>query len=85
MLRLAVGVLMTLAKPGLTLLMIVTASVHVVFRLPKMLWMTLTVLFPLTALYEQSAGPNCSMFVLSHSTHCLIEEAASFMCIIGYI
>ena len=68
MLRLTVSALIILVKLKLTLLMIVMAHVHEVFSLTKILWLTLTVVLPLTALYEQSAGQNCSLLVLSHSS-----------------
>ena len=57
-----------LVKLGLTLLINVTAHVHVVFRLTRILWLTLIVLFSLTALYEPSASQNCSLLVLSHAS-----------------
>ena len=56
-----------LAKLELTLLISVTAHVHVVFRLTRILWVTLIVLFSLTALHEPSASQNWSLSVLSHS------------------
>ena len=57
-----------LAKLELTLLIIVTAHVHVVFRLTRILWLTLIVSFSLTSLYEPSASQNCSLLVLSHAS-----------------
>ena len=56
-----------LAKLHLILLIIVTAHVHVVLRFTRILWLTLIVLFPLTAFYEPRASKNCSLLVLSHS------------------
>ena len=53
-----VSVMIILAKLELTLLIIVTADVHVELKLAEMLWLTLIVLFPLTALYEPSASQN---------------------------
>ena len=47
-----------LAKLKLTLLIIATANVHVLFRLMRIPWLTLIVFFPLTALYEPSASQN---------------------------
>ena len=52
----------------LNLLIIVTAHVHIVFRLTRILWLTLIVLFSLTPLYGLSASQNCSLLVLSHSS-----------------
>ena len=57
-----------LAKLELTLLIIVTAHVHVVFRHTKILWLTLIVMFYPTALYEPSASQNCLLLVVSHSS-----------------
>ena len=57
-----------LAKLGLSLLINVTAHVHVVFRLTRILWLTLIVSFYLTSLYEPSASQNCSLLVLSHAS-----------------
>ena len=59
-----VSVMIILAKLELTLLIIVTADVHVELKL----WLTIIVLFPLTALYEPSASQTCSLLVLSHSS-----------------
>ena len=59
-----VSVMIILAKLELTLLIIVTADVHVELKL----WLTIIVLFPLTALYETSASQNCSLVILSHSS-----------------
>ena len=69
-----------LVKLELTLLIIVTAHVHVVFRLTRILWLTLIVLFSLTALYEPSASQNCSLLVLSHSSHLLGSEYIFYDC-----
>ena len=63
-----------LAKLELTLLIIVTAHAHVVFRLTRMQWLILIVLFSLTALYEPSVSQNCSLLVLSHSSTLLLLE-----------
>ena len=57
-----------LAKLELTPLIIFTGHVHIVFRLTKILWLKLIVIFPLTAFYEPSASQNCSLLVLSHSS-----------------
>ena len=57
-----------LAKLGLTLLINVTAHVHVLFRLTRILWLTLIVSFSITSLYEPSASQNCSLLVLSHAS-----------------
>ena len=67
-------------KLELTLLIIVTAHVHVVFRLARKLWLALTDLFSLTALYEPSASQNCSLLVLSHSSHLLESEYIFYDC-----
>ena len=63
-----------LTKLELTLLIIVTAHGHVVFRLTRMMWLTLIVLFPLTAFYEPRASKNCSLLVLSHSYNSTGDE-----------
>ena len=63
-----VSAMITLAKLELYLLIIVTAHVHVVFRRTRILWLTLTVLFSLTALYELSASQNCSLLLHSYSS-----------------
>ena len=55
-----------LVKLELTLLIIVIAHVYVVFRLTRILWLTLIVLFSLTALYDPSASQNCSQLILAH-------------------
>ena len=56
-----------LAKLELILLIIVLARVHVVFRLTRILRLTLIVFF-ITALYEPSASQNCSLLVLWYSS-----------------
>ena len=66
-----VSVMIILAKLELTLLIIVTVNVHVELKqlkLAEILWLTLIVLFPLTALYETSASQSCSLVVLSNSS-----------------
>ena len=63
-----------LVKLELTLLIIVTAYVHVVFRLIELLGLTLIVLFPLTAPYKLGGSQNCSLLVLSHSSTTLGSE-----------
>ena len=65
-----VSVMIILAKLELTLLIIVTADVHVELKL----WLTIIVLFPLTALYETSASQSCSLVVLSHSSTTTVGE-----------
>ena len=55
-----------LVKLELTLLIIETAHAHVVFSLTRSSWLTLIVLFSLTALYDPSASQNCSQLILAH-------------------
>ena len=69
-----------LAKLELTPLIIVTAHVHVVLGLTKMLWLTFNILFWLTALYEPSASQNFSELVLSHSSQILGSEYIFYDC-----
>ena len=63
-----VSALIILAKLELSLLIIVTAHVRVMFRLTKILRLTVNVLFLLTALYEPSASQNCSSLVCAQSS-----------------
>ena len=67
-------------KLELTLLNNVTAHAHVVFRLTRILWFTLIVLFSLTALYEPNASQNCSLLVSSYSSHLLGSEYIFYDC-----
>ena len=69
-----------LVKLELTLLIIVTAHVHVVFRLTRILWLKLIVMFSLTALYELSASQNCSLLVRSYSSDSTGTEYISYVC-----
>ena len=69
-----------LAKLELTLLIIVTAHGHVVFRLTRMMWLTLIVLISLTALCKPSVSQNCSLLGLSHSSHLLGGEYIFYYC-----
>ena len=63
-----VSAMIRLAKLELTLLIIVTAHVHVGFWLTRILWLTLIVMFSLTPLYELSASQNCSLLLHSYSS-----------------
>ena len=64
--------MIVLAKLELALLIIVMAHIHEVLKLSRILWLTLIVLFSLTAINEPSASQNYSLLICSHSSHLLI-------------
>ena len=68
-----------LVKLELTLLIIETGHVHVVFSLTRSPWLTLIVLFSLTALYEPSSSQKCSLWVHSLFLLTFLEVNTSFM------
>ena len=68
------------AKLELILLITATAHVHVVLRLTRILWLTLIVLFSLTALHEPSARWNCSLMVLFYYTWRRIHLLCVVLC-----
>ena len=75
-----VSAMIILAKLELTLLIIVTAHVHVGFWLTRILWLTLTVLFSLTTHYELSASQNCSLLLHSYSSTTPEGEYIFYVC-----